>query len=154
MLIDLEEPFKSQWRNGYLRQEADGRKYLSLYNEPGVQTSISYARYLVACKLGFHIPDGYEVDHINDDKTDDSLENLQILTAEENVFKQHYNYVMHQQGHYLVCCAWCDMNELVTERIIKMKQAKGLQWYFCSRACAARFHRNKGHVPDLVPSYV
>lgn len=152
MLIELQEPFKSQWRNGYLRADDAGRKYLSLYNEPGVQTSISYARYLVTCKLGEFIPEGYEVDHVNDDKTDDRIENLQILTAEENVFKQHYRYYMHQQPHYLLCCAWCEVVELVTERIVKMKRAQGVQYYFCGKRCAAKFQHN-GKAPELIPSY-
>lgn len=33
------------------------------------------------------IQSGYEVDHINNDKTDDRLENLQLLTREDNIKK-------------------------------------------------------------------
>lgn len=35
------------------------------------------------------IPDGYVVDHINNDKQDNRIENLQLLTPEENSHKAH-----------------------------------------------------------------
>ena len=37
MEIILEEPFRSLYRKGYLRTEKDGRKYVSLYNKPGIK---------------------------------------------------------------------------------------------------------------------
>ena len=47
---------------------------------------MSYARYLWISTYG-KIPDGYEVDHINENRTDDRLENLQLLSSLENKMK-------------------------------------------------------------------
>ena len=35
-----------------------------------------------------NIPEGYDVDHINDDSLDNRLENLQLLTRKENIEKR------------------------------------------------------------------
>lgn len=50
----------------------------------------SYARYLMEVKLGKVLPKDIEVDHINGDRSDDRMENLQLITPEENKFKSVY----------------------------------------------------------------
>ena len=50
----------------------------------------SYARYLMEVKLGKVLPKDVEVDHINGDRSDDRIENLQLITPEENKFKSVY----------------------------------------------------------------
>lgn len=88
MKIELNEPFKSVWKSGYLvngsKSAGTGRKMVQLYNSHKHRTTISYARYLWIINYG-DIPEGYEVDHINHDRTDDRLENLQLLGRSENV---------------------------------------------------------------------
>ena len=44
-------------------------------------------RYLLAVKLGRYLTDEEQVDHIDDDKTNDNIDNLQILTVKENAVK-------------------------------------------------------------------
>ena len=153
MLIDLEEPFRSNWRYAYLGFSTENRRMVYLFNSENDRTTISFARYLMTCKLGFFIPEGYEVDHINDDKTDDRIENLQVLTKEDNTFKQHYNYVMFEQLNYIVTCNCCDIAFVITDREMKMKVAKNLQYMFCSRSCAGKFHAHKGYSVEFINSY-
>lgn len=50
--------------------------------------TISYAKYLWE-KANGPIPYGYEVDHIDDDFTNDVLDNFQLLTKVENIQKRH-----------------------------------------------------------------
>ena len=42
------------------------------------------------CYIG-PCPDGYEVDHIDGNKTNNHISNLQYLTKEENLFKRDYS---------------------------------------------------------------
>ena len=53
---------------------------------------MSYARYIYSVNLWERehrfLSDDLEVDHINDDRTDDRIENLQLLTKEENARKE------------------------------------------------------------------
>ena len=137
MQIVLQEPFISRWRNGYLVSDNENRKRVILYNSEEDRWGVTYARYLMCVKLGYILPTELEVDHINDDKTDDRIENLQILTAEQNRLKQWYHYVMHQQVCYGFHCACCETPFILTEAEVneRIKTSKtGLA--FCSHSCA------------------
>lgn len=66
-----------------LSNHKDGRRIVTICFPHKKQKCMSYARYLWISNYG-EIPDGYEVDHINNNKTDDRLENYQLLIGEEN----------------------------------------------------------------------
>ena len=51
------------------------------------KTSVSYARYLMSVSLGRYLSRNEHVDHINGNKMDDRIENLQILSQHENNIK-------------------------------------------------------------------
>lgn len=140
MLLVLQEPFASRWRNGYVVCDNENRKRVVLYNSQEDIWGMTYARYLVCVKLGYILPTELEVDHINDDKTDDRIENLQVLTKEQNLLKQQYNYIVNQQVVYGVYCACCGSPFLLTEREVNNRIAKGVELPFCGRSCAARYH--------------
>jgi predicted transcriptional regulator len=57
---------------------------------PGTQTL--YSRYLFQVQYwkdhGEWIPEGYQVDHINDNPLDDRIENFQLLTPQQNIQKR------------------------------------------------------------------
>lgn len=71
----------------------DGRaRVVHYFRENGRQrtTSESYPRYLWRQHFG-QIPDGMEVDHKNDDVTDDRIENYELLAHKPNVQKAFRN---------------------------------------------------------------
>ena len=84
MKIELKEPFKSKWKFGYLVVNSENRRNIILYNSPKERTTISYARYLMSVSLGKEIQKELVVDHIDNDQTNDTIENLQLLTLKEN----------------------------------------------------------------------
>ena len=45
---------------------------------------MSYAKYVYTSHYACTVPEGYEVDHINGDKMDDRIENLQIINGVYN----------------------------------------------------------------------
>ena len=75
-LIELEEPFRSLWRKGYLQQHPSGRKYVHLYNSDSNRSLISYARYLLCVKEGRILPDNIEADHSDNNCTNDCINNI------------------------------------------------------------------------------
>lgn len=85
--IDLEFPYSEIWKSGYVVTNKENRKTLLLVNDKKDRSSTQYARYLLAVKLKRFLTSDETVDHVNDDKTDDSLENLQILTRKDNLVK-------------------------------------------------------------------
>ncbi len=105
MKLELEEPFKSRWQRGYLVTNSENRKNVVLYNSEADRSSISYARYLLSVKHGRFLTSNEEVDHIDDDKTNDDFSNLQLLTQEQNRIKENYNYIMNKQIVYGVYCS-------------------------------------------------
>ena len=84
MVINLEEPYSSLYRKGYLRISKDGRKRVDLFNSNEDRTTISYARYIMSVSLGYVLSKDYEVDHIDRDNTNDDISNLQVLSVEEH----------------------------------------------------------------------
>lgn len=85
-------PWSDLYDRHYISTGKNGRKSVSLHNKYGDRFSTSYARYLMAIKLGHYVPIEFDVDHINNDPSDDRIENLQLLSREENRNK----YIKHR----------------------------------------------------------
>ena len=62
----------------YLRK--DGRKHVVIINDDGTSCTRSYPRLLLEQKLGRPLLDTETVDHIDGDFTNDSFENLRVLS--------------------------------------------------------------------------
>jgi hypothetical protein len=87
--IQLEYPYNTKWKWGYLNTNSEGRETLVLYLDNKNKTSTQYARYLLAVSLGRFLTDNEQVDHIDNDKTNNELSNLQILSPKENQWKSN-----------------------------------------------------------------
>lgn len=62
---------------------------LVLVTNSGEKKCTSYARYLMAVKLGRYMTEDETVDHVDNDKTNDIIENLQVLSLGDNIRKRH-----------------------------------------------------------------
>jgi len=70
----------------YLRK--DGRKHILWYDTITKQKiTESYPKYLMEKYLGRKLTKDETVDHINNDFTDNRIENLQILSRRDNIIK-------------------------------------------------------------------
>lgn len=65
------------------------RRLVILRRKDGKTTSISYAKYLYTSKYCYDIAEGDHVDHINGNKLDDRIENLQVISGAYNQQKDH-----------------------------------------------------------------
>lgn len=88
MKIKLKAPFSKDYDKGYLVTNSKNRKFVILYNSANDRTTIPYARYLMSVKLKRYLKDDEHVDHIDNDKTNDDINNLQILSQTENNQKE------------------------------------------------------------------
>lgn len=81
----VDYPFSEEYAYAYVLTYKDNRRHVCLVDSTMTKRkSISYARYLMCVKEGRILGPNEEVDHIDNDKTNDSIDNLQILTPEQN----------------------------------------------------------------------
>lgn len=128
MKINLEYPFIN-YTHGYITLNGDGRKKVVLSNHGlGLKKTISYARYLLSVKEGRILERWEQADHINENPTDDSLENLQILTVAENNRKSR-EFRGIKTTSYIFICPICNKEFVLSaSRSHKINPA-------CSRTC-------------------
>ena len=121
----------------------NNRKYLSLSpidkngkmkHKPEKKKFLQYARYLVSVKLGRELTEYEEVDHIDNDKTNDDISNLQILTPHDNRSKGRLNKKI---KYVIFKCPWCQKCYIKHRRETHL--AKGGIYTSCSRKCSRKF---------------
>ena len=114
--IELQEPYKSIWKCGYIVTNKENRKNVILYNSNNDRSTVSYARYLMSVYLGRFLDKDEEVDHIDNDKTNDSFNNLQILSKIENIRKSSKGITVTKHGTlsmYRYCkCDLCKKSKI------------------------------------------
>lgn len=73
----------------YININKEPRRVATLRKPSGEMHSMSYAKYLYTSYYEIDIPEGEQVDHINGDKMDDRIENLQVISGTYNRQKDH-----------------------------------------------------------------
>ena len=68
---------------------SNGLGYLQVKTSMEGELHRKYAHVLVWEAFNGPIPDGYEIDHIDDNKQNNQLSNLQLLTRKQNMAKCH-----------------------------------------------------------------
>lgn len=122
----------------YLRK--DGRKHIVIAHDNGVKQTKSYPRYLLEQHIGRELLPTETVDHINNDFTDDRIENLQILSLCANVQKE-MNRPERTKEYYSFICPCCGTKAVKPLSNVKGNLKKGKSGPYCSRKCAGTFTR-------------
>jgi len=91
------------------------------------RTTVSYARYLMSVELGRCLLSEEHVDHIDDDRLNDTIDNLQILSPAENTRKGKKRTMVQLQ------CDQC--GKQFERRKGNDPASKGYARAFCSRRC-------------------
>jgi hypothetical protein len=83
-----------------LKTPKNDRGYLLCRLRKNGETFTKLIHKLVAISFLNHMPNGFDivVDHINDIKIDNRVENLQLITARENAFKTQGKYSSRYKG--------------------------------------------------------
>jgi len=138
MKIELEPPYSKVWDKGYLVTNSEGRRNVVLYNSPRDRTTTAYARYLLSVKLGRFLTDDEEADHIDENKANDVIENLQILAKSENVTKSNK-----RNGSKIskIKCPNCNSIFLRRSGLTQAVPCLYGKITCCSRECSANFRK-------------
>lgn len=116
----------------------EGRYMVNLVSETK-RTTISYAKYLLSIHKKRWLNKEEEVDHINGDKSDDRIENLQILTKKENNLKRLKELGITRKMVEFKCgtCEEVFVREYNQTHLVK----KANKSTYCSRKCSSRHIR-------------
>ena len=141
MLIKSSAPFEMYKVYQTVRQ-SDGRKMVTLVHlETKANRRMTFARYLLATKIGRELTKQEHADHIDGNKTNDSIDNLQILTPQQNQIKAVLESGRSQRLLTIVCPE-CKQTFERFERDVKSKRKNGHS-SFCSRACSGKHSTRK-----------
>lgn len=140
--IELEFPYTEKWETGYLLYNSkEDRWYVQLIG--GTKNSItSYARYKMSVHLGRFLNPDEHVDHIDENRKNDSIDNLQILSSAENA-RKHVIASGKAAKFEEIQCPQCGETFEISVRNLKSRKKNNKNIY-CSRSCNAKASREKG----------
>lgn len=121
-------PEYSKIQGPYLRK--DGRKIVILYKSKKQRTTRQYAKVVLEVKIGRRLLSGEEVDHIDEDHTNDDPNNLGILSKRQNIQKALKN----KHGlPFLTECPNCGIQ-------VRRPKSRVTRRNFCSNSCRSLFY--------------
>lgn len=136
--INLEFPYSEDYIAGYLNINKEPRRVVLLVRKDRSKTSCSYARYLMSCHLKRYLLKEEQVDHIDNNKLNDTVENFQIISVKENNEKRNINLGIKLADDITLVCPICDSEFTRPSRNIKHKLESGKS-PCCSRKCGGKF---------------
>ena len=137
MIIQTKYPFDPNKHKVYLTKSSDGRDKCYIYENGNMIYSTSYTRYIAMTEIVHgYIPNGYEVDHIDGNYNNNSLNNLQIITTEMNLLKERYEKCNFRILTELICPV-CGKHFVIEYRNFKYSTFYKKNVY-CSRSCCGK----------------
>lgn len=147
--------------NGPYFNKTTGRYFVCIRYEGGRRRTTTYARHVMEQHLGYVLPRSVDVDHIDNDKTNDALENLQVLGKRENIQK-HWGPEgppVKRAGMpseiWTFPCPVCSTEVEMLARNVRRMRHRGSRGPFCSKSCAGkdamarRWHGSPAPLPTL-----
>lgn len=128
MKIEVSDYYKDKYKNAYVIINKEPRRICVLRDYENKLHSMAYAKYLYTSYHKCDIPDDCQVDHINGDRMDDRIENLQCISANYNIRKDRKGREM-----VMLVCPICGVTFLYPKHNVK----KG-QEHCCSRSCGGK----------------
>jgi hypothetical protein len=113
-----------------------GRRYVNIIHDDGRKTSMLYSRWLMQEHLGRELGRDEYVDHRDEDPTNDSIENLQILTNSENSKKSAR--LRRPLPMLRLTCPRCLTSFEREERHVRRSRKLGKAGPYCGRSCAGK----------------
>lgn len=108
----------------------DGRQHVIHYDGVTRRTQ-SYPRYMMEQFLGRKLEVWEQVDHINEDPTDNRIENFQLLTRADNNRKSSTPAEIYQ-----FICPICKLWSSKPATVVRSNRKQGKKGPYCSKRCA------------------
>lgn len=126
MIIEVSDYYKKKgYITAYLAINKEPRRVCTLRKANGTTTSMSYAKYLYTSYYNCEVNNDDHIDHINGNKMDDRMENLQIISGTYNRQKDHKHKEM-----IMLICSVCGKEFLFEKRNLSTHPNP-----CCSRKC-------------------
>lgn len=106
----------------------------------GKHKTISYARFLMCIKENRILETHEEVDHIDNDKRNDNITNLQILTRDKNLKKYHNTL---ERDFVELICPFCEKEFTRERRQTHLNGRSERDKTFCSKDCSDEFRKQQ-----------
>lgn len=132
-------PFDKKYELGnlFIKDGLD-RRYIYLLGKHEVR-ELSYARYAVMVYLNVDLDRSEHIDHINNDKTDDRLENLQILS---NIMNWRKAKSILTREKIVTLCPVCKTTFIRKRNYKTLSNNRSDYINCCSRSCSAKIQIN------------
>ena len=144
-IIIPECPFE-KYRKGYISINKENRRIIQLYANAETRKTISYARYRMSVLIGRELTDDEEADHKDNDHTNDSDSNLQILSKEKNLLKQAE---LQKVPLVVFHCAECSGSFTLLPSEYKRRSDNYKRDPYCSHSCSSRAAIKEGRSPSI-----
>ena len=115
----------------------DGRQHVIFYKN-GKRKTMSYPKYLLEQKLGRSLERNETCDHIDGDFSNNSLDNLQLLSRADNI-RKHAALQPAETGVFTCPVCNCSFTKLMRHARHNRKQSKSGP--YCSKSCAGKASR-------------
>ena len=112
----------------------DGRQHVVLY-ENGKRKTVSYPKFLLEKKLGRELLPHETCDHIDGDYTNNSLNNLQVLSRGDNI-RKHAALRPAEIG--IFTCPTCNCSFTKSMPQVRHNRKRNKSGPYCSRSCAGK----------------
>lgn len=100
--------------------------------------TILYSKFVMSITLGRQLEKHEEVDHIDGDKTNDDITNLEVVTRKENV--KRYN-LKNPAKTVKLTCPQCAVSFTIKYKNSHLAPYSKKVRNFCSRSCGAKFNK-------------
>lgn len=118
-------------------ERKDRRKHVIIVHDDGRKQTKSYPKYLLEQHIGRELLLNETADHIDNDKTNNDITNLQILTRKDNS-KKAMNLRPRKVYKFVCPCCGNAAEKYLNQVLANWK--KGKAGPYCSRRCAGKVH--------------
>ncbi len=121
---------------------------MTVYYSDGSKGTTLYSRYLMQQHVGRELLKSETVDHVNEDKTDDRIDNFQILSLAANASKtsrKRFKITWHYFN-----CPQCGKHSKKNARQVRHNRKQNKSGPFCSRSCSRRHQAGQQGCQEVV----